>query len=92
MNQKIEDAKKALIYDLEYHESSIKDPIGNSIRYRKILEYIFVCVESGMSKSDIADWLYSLYIDQNDEEKYKFSSQIDLLIGAMIKFYAYIKR
>ena len=67
------------------------DPIGNAITYRKILDYVFICVEFGMSKSDIADWLYYLYKDQNDEEKYKFSSQIDLLIGAMIKFYAYIK-
>lgn len=68
---KIDIAKKRLEDDLASYPSSLSDPIGDARTYNKILYYLFVSVESQLSKADIADWLYNLYQEQTNGEKEK---------------------
>ena len=88
---KIDIAKKRIEDDLINHPSSLSDPIGDARTYNKILDYLFVSIEYQLSKADIADWLYHLYQEQNDDEKDKFANRVDLLIGALQKFYCYLQ-
>lgn len=92
MISKIEEAKKILENDLENNPSSLSDPIGDARTYHKILNYLFICIEEKTDKADIADWLYKLYRNQTDKEKDSFSSRIDLLIGALIRYNSYINK
>lgn len=92
MMSKIEEAKKSLKNDLDSHPSSLCDPIGDARTYHKILDYLFVCIEAKTDKAEIADWLYKLYKNQTDKQKEFFSSRIDLLIGALIKYNTYINK
>ncbi len=88
---KIDIAKKRLEDDLASYPSSLSDPIGDARTYNKILYYLFVSVESQLSKADIADWLYNLYQEQTNGEKEKFTNRVDLLIGALQKFYGFMQ-
>ena len=49
-----------------------------------------MCVKEGREKAEIADWLYDLYKEQNDEEKHLFSSRIDLVVEVLIKYNSYL--
>ena len=88
---KIDIAKKRIEDDLASYPSSLSDPIGDARTYNKILYYLFVSVESQLSKADIADWLYNLYQEQTNGEKEKFTNRVDLLIGALQKFYGFMQ-
>lgn len=88
---KIDIAKKRLEDDLVNYPSSLSDPIGDARTYNKILYYLFVSIESQLSKADIADWLYNLYQEQTNGEKEKFTNRVDLLIGALQKFYGFMQ-
>lgn len=82
---KIDVAKNALVDDLKDHSSSLFDPFGDNRTCNKLLEYLFVSVENGLSKSDIVDSLCALYKDQNEEERYKFICQVELVVKALMK-------
>ena len=88
---KIDIAKERLEDDLVNYPSSLSDPIGDARTYNKILYYLFVSIESQLSKADIADWLYNLYQEQTNGEKEKFTNRVDLLIGALQKFYGFMQ-
>ena len=92
MPKEIELAKQVLIDDLSHHSSSLSDPIGDARTYNKLLDYIFLSIEEGLKKDQIIDWLYELYKDQTDAQKYKFSFQIDLLVRALIAYRTYIHK
>lgn len=89
--ERVNQTRKILEKDLENSPYVLQDPIGNAFTYKKILEYLYACVLAGEDKVDCKEWLYKLYEEQNDEEKYKFNSRIDLLADCLYKFCDYIK-
>lgn len=84
---KIDVAKNALVDDLKDHPSSLFDPFGDNRTCDKLLEYLCVSVENGLSKSDIVDDLRALYKDQNEEERCKFICQVELVVKALMKYH-----
>ena len=91
-NKSVEEAKERLKLDLQDLPNVFKDPIGDARTLHKLLDYIFVCILAGEPKSDCVDWLYNLCKDQNDNEREKFSSNIDLVANALYRFYDNLKK
>ena len=89
-NKDVERARKVLEEDLMNNPHTINAPIGNGVTYRKIMQYIYACILSSVSKADCVDWLYQLYNEQNDNEKSKFKMIIDSVAVALYDFYRYL--
>ena len=87
----VEIAMKALENDLKGYPIALCDPIGDARTYRKILRYLFSCVVERKERAECKDWLYKLYEEQTDDEKYILTSKVDLLANALFDFYDYLK-
>lgn len=88
---KVEDAMKALVCDLKDYPRALHDPIGDGRTYHKLLRYIFSCAVEGKDRAECKDWLYKLYEEQTEDEKFVFTSKVDLLANALYDFYDYLK-
>ena len=87
----VNEAKKELEDDLNNNPHTLSVPLGHGVTRRKILKYVYICVLTGISKPDCVDWLYILYNQQNDKEKYDFKLIIDSVAGALYDFYDYLQ-
>lgn len=91
MDENVEKAKKSLEDDLESAPHVLTDPLGHGVTSRKIHLYLYACIIANVSKPDCVDWLYELYHNQTDEEKFKFECDVDLMANALYGFYDYLK-
>lgn len=87
----VEEAKKVLENDLANNPHVLSNPMGQGVTRRKILDYIYVCIDFSLSKADCVDWLYGLYKEQENKEKDVFRSVIDSVAGALYDYNEHIK-
>ena len=92
MANEVENARKYLEADLSDNPYILEDPLGHANTNRKIKQYFFACVMSGEDIVNCKDWLYQLYGGQTDEEKYKFTLRVDMLVNTLYDFYSYIQK
>ena len=90
MNNAVEQARKMLESDLADNPYILLDgPLGHAVSYRKIQNYLFVCVTNNVSKADCVNWLYNLYIEQNEKQ---FRFMIDASANMLYDFYDYLNK
>jgi hypothetical protein len=87
----VESAKKQLVSDLEDCPLVVHDPIGDARTYIKTKQYLFSCIVERKDRAESKDWLYKLYEEQTDDEKYLFVLKLDLLANALYDFYYYLQ-
>lgn len=82
-NGNVESAKRFLQDEVEKNKHTYDNPFGNSASYRKIVEYLYVCVVSGENVADAKEWLYDLYANQQDEAQDTFHDQVELVASVL---------
>lgn len=90
MDENVEKARKALVYDLDSNSHVLSNPFGHGVTSKKIYLYLYACIIANVSKPDCVDWLYELYHEQTDEEKNKFKCVVDSMANALYGFYDYL--
>ena len=85
MNTNVESAKRALVEEIEKNHHTYANPFGNAASYRKILDYLYVCIMNNEYAADANEWLYQLYKKQSNEEKAVFHAQVELVSSVLTR-------
>nr|WP_297146815.1 hypothetical protein [uncultured Prevotella sp.] len=60
------------------------DPFSNATSFRKIIEYIYLCVvDENVSREEAKAWLCDLYKNQSKHDHAIFCSRVDAIISAI---------
>lgn len=85
MNTNVESAKRDLVEEIEKNHHTYANPFGNAASYRKILDYLYVCIMNNEYAADANEWLYQLYKNQSNEEKAVFHAQVELVSSVLTR-------
>lgn len=80
----VETAKEMLVDEIKNTSYTNGDPFGNAGSYRKVLEYLYQCVNSSLSPCDIEDWVCEIYRPHQKEEEHRvFKDRVNVLVTAL---------
>ena len=84
MVSSVETAKKILEDEVKNAPYTNDDPFSNATSFRKIIEYIYICVvDENVSREEAKTWLYDLYKNQSKHDHAIFCSRVDAIISAI---------
>lgn len=84
MVSSVETAKKILEDEVKNAPYTNDDPFSNATSFRKIIEYIYLCVvDENVSREEAKTWLYDLYKNQSKHDHAIFCSRVDAIISAI---------
>ena len=87
MVSSVETAKKILEDEVKNAPYTNDDPFSNATSFRKIIEYIYLCVvDENVSREEAKAWLYDLYKNQSKHDHAIFCSRVDAINSFFLPF------